>query len=142
MKRHHDETEAAIYRRKPTAAEQVEGLGLFNDAPTAVHIKGAGQLAREEARAKTNAENDRAIILETLRQHPDGLTRTELEDITSIPRNTVNARVAELCEAERWAPEPTPCYTEGHRTRTVEERGRLRQMKESVVHARAGHFRA
>ena len=136
MTRSRDPVEEAIHRRKPTAEEQVAGLGLFIEPKPTMHLPGAGQLARMEARDKTDAEGDRARVLECLRQHPAGLTRRQIADELEMPINTVNARVAELCSPHRQS--PTLAYTDGHRERVIEENGKPRPIKESIVFAREG----
>ena len=156
MPRSHDPVEEAIYRRKPTTAEQVEGLGLF-DTPAvgaaeqelrdtflgppkpSLEMPGAGQLARKEARERTDADGDRQRVLDLLRQHPEGLTRRQIAERLEVSVNTVNARVAELCDPKRYS--PTLAYTEGHRESVVEEHGKRRLAKESVVFAREGTSR-
>ncbi len=58
----YDETEAAIHRRKPTTAEQVEGLGLFDGAKRdEAHARVAGATHRDVPAAI--AERDAVLEL-------------------------------------------------------------------------------
>lgn len=129
--------ESDIIGSKPKR-DETEGLGLF--AAPAAQMPGAGQRARAEAREKAEpaSAGTRARILATLEAHSTGLTRHELHELTGLPLNTINARVAELRDPRRYAGQPAPVYTEGTRTRVVtDDTGRARSMTESVCHARS-----
>lgn len=129
--------ESDIIGSKPKR-DETEGLGLF--AAPAAQMPGAGQRARAEARAKAApaSAGTRALVLRTLEAHPKGLTRSELAELTGLPINTINARVAELRDPRRYDGQPAPVYTEGLRDRYVERAsGGQRLTRESVCHARS-----
>ena len=106
---------------------------LFDPVPTAT-MPGAGAVARQVAREKVNAAEGRATVLAAVRGAPNGLTRLEIHRATGLPIGTVNARVAECCDARRFAPEPPPLLTHGTRETWLSDEAR--HAVESIVHAR------
>lgn len=105
-----------IIGTKPPPPDQTAGLGLFAEAEASAALAqegeartvsrsampGAGQAARADARAraKRTTEDAYRCIAQSIEAHGPQ-TRKELEVSCGMPVNTINARVAELRDAEQ-----------------------------------------
>jgi DNA-binding MarR family transcriptional regulator len=67
---------------------------LFTGTPPHVRHSSTSQAAAEAIAPKVNALQRQ--ILAVVRQHPLGLTRDQIEELTGLPHTTSSARVREL----------------------------------------------
>jgi len=79
-------------RTQDPPADSLFALGMHRTNDRETSIEAAKKVA-------IRAGTDRALVLETFRAHPDGLTAEELANVTNRYQNSIDKRRTELMQA-------------------------------------------
>jgi len=90
-----------LFEQRSVAEADAELSALTRPPKPRIEMPGAGQLARQEARAKVSVTEAQRKIIWAL-EGSGGLTRTQIAEVTGLCINTVNGRVSELRDATLW----------------------------------------